>query len=112
MSKLVCGCGAILSDVEVPSPNAGEVLWDVEEPPEPAADQIVSFIDSIRRGVREQWVEEFYSSKNLSGISDEAVIEDILRRHRASHRVYRCLTCGRIYIEEANGEWTPYTPEI
>ena len=118
MSKFLCHCGNIISDVVVPCPFTGEIKWDDEMDAEEneRTENLKEFLTALENGRDKEWIRSFfgeqYAASYPSGMTVVHAIEDIysrsaLERHRG---VIRCGECERLYLqtEPYVNEWICY----
>jgi hypothetical protein len=118
MSKFVCKCGHVISDVRYPS-SANATMFTEEA--------LGNFIAKAGRilaelrqaessGKRETWIKSQVGDGYPNDASDSEVLEDLLSRQLrfVSVSVIQCNCCGRIHIQREPGsnEFTSFAPDI
>ncbi len=111
MSKLLCKCGAILSDIVYPSPSESEGRLLGEQSQERLqsdfGDLVVQLVEAIRNGRRTEWIAQHFDMTHYpADISDSELIADLFSRCLREHSlsVAECPTCGRLHVQTAPGE--------
>ncbi|WP_425614882.1 hypothetical protein NA78x_004765 [Anatilimnocola sp. NA78] len=117
MSKLLCRCGNIISDVVVPCPTEA---WLFPQQDDNAAQEkfttaVEAFLSAIRDGRREEWVLHFFLPGYPLDLADSAIISDI-RAHceqEYGRSVAECEKCGRLWVQSFSGQnaYRSYSPD-
>ena len=108
MSKLVCNCGGVISNVHYPSPTEGSIMKEQEE--ERCVDGIcadlVAFFQAVGSGDRDGWIRGYFLNQYPTSLSDESVVSDIITRGLQGTllRVCECQNCGRLHLQRRSGE--------
>ena len=108
LSKMLCTCGGIISDVQYPCDTEGELIgqWNWELMHDNISEKIASYIQAIESGTEENWLTKYYGETSFGVPEHQAVISNILSDELLKHEksVAECEECGRLWIQEA-----PYT---
>lgn len=109
MSKMLCRCGAILSNAVYPSPSEGWLLGEQsqERLQSEFADLVVQLMEATRNGQRAEWIAQHFDIAHYpADISDYELISDLFSRCYREHSlsVTECPTCGRLHVQTAQGE--------
>jgi hypothetical protein len=117
MSKFVCNCGQVISDVKYPSPANFTIF---------AEQALCTFIAESGRilaelksadsdGTRQEWINSKFGEGYPSDASDAEVIEDLMaiKVRSLSVCVVRCDACGRLHIQRETGsnDYAAFIPE-
>lgn len=100
--KLKCKCGYIIRDQKSDLPYKGEIIRDqsFENFYEAPSRMAGEFIQAIKDGKRDEWIEFFYGRKLK--LTDSEVIFGIYDRASVQNGVMilQCEYCGRIFIQK------------
>src|SRR5579883_2616722 len=102
MSSLLCHCGRSISLVCIPLDNGAHFLRDTDELARQAiAQKISAYIQAIRAGKREAFIETFDDLISPDD-SDADIINFLLDWSFAENSLeaFQCNSCGRIWIED------------
>ena len=110
MSKFVCLCGNVISDVVYPSPSNGSLISEAS---------LAAFIDyagsivaelkhADLQGNRSEWIRSRFNAEYPIDASDAEVVEDALCRRFSdlSMAAVRCEACGRLHLQATPGSTT------
>jgi len=110
MSKVVCVCGNVISDVFYPSPSNGALI------PEASLSVFIAYAGSVvaelkhadSQGNRSEWIRDSFNAEYPIDASDAEVVEDALCRRfsELSMAAVRCEACGRLHLQAAPGSNT------
>jgi hypothetical protein len=115
MSKIACTCGNIISDN---SDNLGYKAHFIRNQDLNAADQqtldISAFIDSIKNGTRNQWIDSYFDSTTHKLLSDKEIVFFITINYMLKYNsdMFLCDECGRVIIQKGmENKYIGFTPE-
>jgi hypothetical protein len=118
MSKFVCRCGNIISDVRYPSGASSTMLSEA------ALRQFLSFagkfVTDLKRagseGRRTEWISSQFGEGYVLDASDSEITEDALSKElvTVAVSVTRCDSCDRIHIQREPGsnEYQSFTKDV
>lgn len=108
MSNMPCHCGALISNVQYPSPTEGDIRTerDLEIYEDRIEKTIASFLLAVSLGSRDNWIAEFFGPDYSKEFSDAALIADIRIIYEREYllSVCECQGCGRLYIQKVPGK--------
>ncbi len=115
MSKLGCICGHTIVDQTDNIPYKASFIRDEDlERTYDHYDDVDAFINAIKNGERQKWLDKYFGKGLYTNISDSSVINDIIRRYisRFESDIFLCENCGRIKIQNGNTNmYTSFLPE-
>lgn len=99
-----CKCGHIISDSVCPCPTEANVVGHVayEVLDRGFTDDVASFLEAVRNGQRDAWIDARFDPIYPKTLSDSEIISDILSCHYVNHslRLSECEKCGRLWLQE------------
>jgi hypothetical protein len=110
MSKFICKCGNIISDVEYPTPGSGVLLS--EKALDTLLGQIGEILSDLRNaekeGRRSDWINKLFSDGYPEDATDSEIVEDLLSQqvNVSSRSTTECGRCGRLYVQSEPGSAT------
>lgn len=117
VSKFVCKCGHVISDLKYPSPSSSTMLSETE------LVNVLSYAGELLRGLRhadatgrrKEWVGSTFDAGYPDDASDSEILEDALSRRIAELAVcvVNCNSCGRVHMQARPGakEYSSFVPE-
>lgn len=117
MSKLVCICGNVISNVHYPSPTDAVLLSEksLYAVLAFAGDLLNDFKNANDENRRTGWILEHLGSEYPQNATDAEVIEDSLsdKINELAIGVVSCSSCGRLHIQVKHGanEYISYVPD-
>jgi hypothetical protein len=117
MSSLACKCGHIIKDTVCPCPTEADVVGHTayEVLDKGFTRDVASFLEAVRNGTRDEWIDAHFSAVYPKYVSDSDVISDILSSHYMAHslRLSECEKCGRVWIQEGpeSNSYRSFTPD-
>jgi hypothetical protein len=108
MSWFSCHCGAVIADVEFPSPTEGTIRTeqDQERFEEQFSAIIAGFAAALISGSREAWIKEHFQPGYPLDLPDSSVVADLQTQTGSPYELSlcECRKCGRLYIQRKPGE--------
>ncbi|MBI3133816.1 MAG: hypothetical protein HYZ14_03990 [Bacteroidetes bacterium] len=115
MSKLGCICGHTIVD------QTDNIIYkahfvrdqDKEAIGEQTTD-IEAFIEAVRKGQRDKWLNNYFGSDIYKTLTDATVVNDIISRYNVKFEseMFVCQNCGRIKIQKGNeNKFVSFLPE-
>ena len=117
MPKLICTCGALISDISGFRPYKGDILPDqnLEEFTNEITRLISTFEQALDFGHKTDWIKENSSAPNHEPDRKAANLIDALIYYKfatLSRTIFQCEECGRIWIEIPGQEsFAPFLPD-
>ena len=115
MSKLSCICGHTIVDQTDNLAYKADFIRNQDlDKIDKRTDDIASFIDAVKNGNRDQWLNSYFGSDTYKTISDSSVVFDIISRHTLNYEstIYLCEKCGRIKVQVGNtNNFISFTPD-
>lgn len=110
MSKFICICGNVISDVVYPSPSNGSLISEASLAAFVAyAGSVVAELGQADSGEsRSEWIRTRFNAEYPIDASDAEVVEDALCRRfsELSMAAVRCEACGRLHLQATPGSNT------
>ena len=104
MSKIQCSCGHQIVDQTDNLPYKATLSTDQEDWParEAFVEQTLAFIQALRVGKRDEWIQKQMGKTYPSDLDDAGVLHDLMTRNESHQRlVYMCTACGRLWLDRA-----------
>ncbi len=115
MSKLGCICGHTIVDQTIDIAYKANFIRDQDfDTIANWTTDVENFINAVKNGRRDQWLNEYFGSDVYKTISDSSVVFDISSRHTLDYKstIYLCEKCGRIKIQIGNSnKFLSFSPE-
>lgn len=116
MSKFVCNCGHVISDVDYPSSVNGAIFTEraIETLIAASGKELADLLNNSGEN-RQDWVKSRFGDDYPADASDVEVFEDLMSQQIRflSHSVVRCDSCGRLYVqtEPGSNDYKSFVPE-
>ena len=116
MSKFVCHCGHVISDVEYPSPVSGSILTEkaIARLIAASAKELADLLHHSAES-RKEWVRSRFGDGYPADASDTEILEDLLAQQiqLLSYSTIRCDLCGRLHVQTQPGsnDYQSFIPE-
>jgi hypothetical protein len=118
MSKFVCVCGHVISDVQYPS-TAGSIMLSETSLAgvlSYAGEVLTSLRDVEQSGSRRDWINRHFNPGYPQDATDGEILEDSISQkiNDLALGVLKCGSCGRLHVQQRNGvkEYSSYVPDV
>ena len=118
MSKFVCVCGHVISDVQYPSTTDSTMLSETSlaEVLSYAGNVLTALRDADQSGSRREWINRHFDPQYPQDATDGEILEDSISQkiNDLALCVVRCASCGRLHVQQRNGvnEYASYVPDV
>lgn len=110
MSRLKCRCGHTIANTADNLAFAADIIPDQSfyEFSQRVSEMIDSLIEASKQGKRLEWIKSHFTCPPYpTDISESGMIHDLLTSqtyYDLNKTIYQCEKCGRIWIEELDGD--------
>jgi hypothetical protein len=117
MSKFVCVCGHVISEVQYTSRVGSTMLSETSlaEVLSYAGRLLTDLREADKEGRRSDWINRHFNSEYPQDATDAEILEDSISRkiNNLALCVVKCTSCGRLHVQESNGanEYSSYVPD-
>ena len=118
MSKMICRCGNIISDVVCPCPTEGTMIGQqsADKVDQEWTTKVAQFLEACRGGSREAWITRNLGEDYPTNSPDAEILDSILIFSQEPYllSVAECDSCGRLHVQLAPGlnEYRSFAPDI
>lgn len=108
MSKLKCRCGHIIVD------QTDNLTYKADILPDQSFDRFLDSIDLIikeflnaeKNNDRQEWIKRNFNADYPDNLNDSQMLGDLVTNRYTNlfKKIYQCENCGRLFIQERNGE--------